>query len=90
MQRPPARPETMLPLAQRGSNTQPPSPLARSAGCPLAQLWEALAGAAEEAGVQLAAPAVRTALWRLLQAEPGLRCAVPRWGQLGFGRPKRV
>ena len=69
--------------------TSPPH-LAHPAGCPLAQLWEALAGAAEEVGVQLDAPAVRTALWRLLLAEPGLRCAVPRWGQLGVAGTGRA
>ncbi|KAL4440566.1 hypothetical protein ABPG75_003567 [Micractinium tetrahymenae] len=46
-------------------------------GCTLPQLWGALGDAAAEAGVRLEAPAVRTALWRLLAAEPGIRAAEP-------------
>lgn len=47
------------------------------------QLWGALGGAAEEAGVQLTAP-VRSALWRLLAAEPGLHFTLPRQVHAGW------
>lgn len=47
------------------------------AGLPVAALWDALAEAAAEEGVELGAPAVRTALWRRLTSEPGIRAALP-------------
>jgi hypothetical protein len=55
-----------------------PPRLAAPAGCTVAQLWSSLRPAADEAGVQLAAPALRTALWRLLTVEPGLHFSLPR------------
>lgn len=54
-----------------------PPRLAAPPGCSVAQLWSALSPAADEAGVQLEAPALRIAVWRLLTAEPGLRFHLP-------------
>ncbi len=54
-----------------------PAPGPPPAGLPVAALWDALAEAAAEEGVELGLPAVRAALWRRLSSEPGLRAALP-------------
>ena len=43
----------------------------------MGQLWDALAEAAAEAGVDLGSPTVRAALWRRLTTEPGIAAGLP-------------
>lgn len=69
------------PRLEHPTCTAPP-PARPSVGCTLPQLWDALGDAAAEAGVRLEAQAVRTALWRLLVAEPGIRATEHRWGMV--------